>query len=139
MFEFKKQENPLRYQMLGFETKNFFLNSGTLFFLFFSWFILIILYLFLKTANTILKNKKTEILLNFVSKWIFFNFIIRVLIESYIDLGLTSLINIDSQFLKENGEYLSTFFSFFVISFLIAFPIGSYIIIAHRYLVIRGV
>jgi len=55
-FDFKVRKIPLRYKMLGFETRNFLLNSGTLFLLFMSWFLLILIYFIFRVFQICFKN-----------------------------------------------------------------------------------
>lgn len=80
--------------MIGLDGTNFLMNSGTLFLIFSSWFFMVPLYFLVKLITIVFNLSKITIVLEFVSNWLFFNFIIRVLLESYIDLTLTALLNL---------------------------------------------
>jgi len=101
------------------------MNSGSLFFSLLSWFIFIPFYFFAKMLAKIFGSTRSLIVLKYVSNWIFFNYIIRVLLESYLDLSLTALMNLKHINWQVNGETISTSSSLFVMIFLIIFTIGS--------------
>lgn len=120
---------PLRYQMLGFDSRNFFLNSGTLFWLFLSWVFLAVLWLLFKGFSLLVKNQYLRTFLRIASFWIFFNFLIRVLLESYIDLTISAFINVKRLKTSKSGEESALFFSYIVLGFLFVFLIASFSII----------
>lgn len=80
--------------MLGMDSRNFLLESGTLFLLFLSWCIFAVVYFIVWFINSFYKSKRIAVLLDLSSTWLFFNYIIRVLLESYIDLLLTAILNL---------------------------------------------
>lgn len=90
--------------MIGLDGTNFLMNSGTLFLIFISWFFMVPLYFLAKHIANICNATKTKTVLGFLSIWIFFNYIIRVLIESYIDLTLTALLNLKNTNWQAEGE-----------------------------------
>lgn len=115
---------PERFDMLGLENNNFLLNSGTLFWLFFLWLFLIVIYVLATIVQKIaFRNSKLKTFLSILSYWIFFNYIIRLLLESYIDLCLTSLINLKLFYWGVSGEKIGTLFSFFVFTSISLFSI----------------
>lgn len=66
--------------------------------------------------------------MEFISVWLFFNFIIRLLLESFIDLTLTSLLNLRKQNYKISGERIGSVFSFLVVIFLVLFSVQIFLI-----------
>ena len=111
--------------LIGLDGTNFLMNSGSLFFSLLSWFIFIPFYFLAKMLAKIFESTRSLLVLKYVSNWIFFNYIIRVLLESYLDLSLTAVMNLKHINWQVNGETISTSSSLFIIIFLIIFTIGS--------------
>jgi len=83
-------------------------------------------YFLLKILAHKFKARKLKVILEYLSIWLFFNFIIRVFLESYIDFALTALLNLKRMNWKIDGESLSSGFSFVVSFLLILFSIFVY-------------
>lgn len=122
-FDFKRTYIPNRFEMIGLDGNNFLMNSGTLFLVFISWFLTVPLYFCAKLCTNTLRAEKAKVVLRIVSRWIFFNYLIRVLLESYVDLTLTSLLNLKNASWEFEGEKIASIFSFFVICCIILFTI----------------
>jgi hypothetical protein len=74
------------------ETDNFLLNSGTLLWMIFLWMFLVLVFFILKFISFFtIKLAKVE---TYIKSIIYFSLIIRILLESYVDLFLTSLLNL---------------------------------------------
>ena len=93
VFEFK-QEGLLqeeRFATCGYETYNFILNSGSVFWLFVLFPFMCAVYAIFSRLFPKLKSKSIWIPL---TKMLFFSFILRLWIESYFELMISSMINL---------------------------------------------
>ena len=91
-------ENPknsgMRFKMLGMETNNFLLNSGTMFTLFTYWGIAAVVTVAL---GLLMKRfEKLGKLHSFLANHLFYAVLIRLLLESYLELLVACLINLKS-------------------------------------------
>lgn len=66
---------------------------------------------------------KLEVYLRFMSIWLFFNYPIRLVIESFMDITLTSLINLKELNMSKSGETTGSILSliFFATMFMFSF------------------
>ena len=94
---------------MGYETKNLIKNMGPLFF--YAICLSIFIILFLIARFLLLKFERGKRFYNFVSKFLFFNFILRFLIEAYLEFTLSSFLNLKQTPSKESGEYVSFVFA----------------------------
>jgi hypothetical protein len=130
-FDQQDSNEGVRYDLVGMETGNFLMNSGTLLWLLVGWIFLVFMWLgFLLIEAGTKKLKWIRVKLGNV---LFFSLIVRILLESYLDLLLTSLINLKSLNWKQNGETMGTTFSLILISFLIAFPIMCFVLLKANF------
>lgn len=131
--KFEEKETETRYQMLGFDNRNFLLNSGTLFWLFLSWVFVAALLLVVKIIVSLFKARRLKTIYDILSVFLFFNFIIRVLIESYLDLSLTSLLNLQETNWQVSGGSVSACFSALIFSMVLLFPIGILLFLVKNF------
>jgi len=87
------EQEGIRYELIGMETSNFMLNSGTLFLMLVAWFLYALIYFTIKLAMKVLKKNPGGKMEKF-SNFLFFYLAIRILLESYLDLSLTLSLNI---------------------------------------------
>jgi hypothetical protein len=110
-----------RYNNLGFETPNFVLNAGTLFFLNIFWCVMVMVCLSLALVK---KVKIITRLVTWMKSKLFFTFIIRSTIESYVELFLSGMLTLKYGLKWEtSGDYFGSILSIFYSISLLFLPI----------------
>jgi len=108
-----------RFRDYAYESTNFILNSEILFWVF-------VLYLLLCApvyfGNKLSKGTRANKVFRFLHTRVFFNFIIRFLLESYMDLYLNAILNIFSLYFGDIGGSISSVLSIFFISAFTLLP-----------------
>jgi len=77
---------------MGIDSYNFFLNSGTTFWLISSWFIVAFFIIILDRFFP--KQAKGRLVINYLKGKLFFTFIIRLFFECYFELATSSFLGI---------------------------------------------
>jgi hypothetical protein len=94
MFNFKSEEKEpdYRYQTVGYDDTNFMMNTGTFFWVGVGWAIGLGLYILLKKVKT--RHRLIEKLYLYLKGLLVYKFVIRLAIEGYFDIIMSSFINI---------------------------------------------
>lgn len=108
---------------MGYGQTNFILNAGTSFWLLLFWVILAILSI-IATFNHSLGDKFYRFR-SWLNNLVFFDLLIRIYLETYLELLVCSLINIKHTNMSYSGERLSTIIS---VVFLIALTASPQVI-----------
>jgi len=108
-FEFKSSEPVTeKFGALGYETKYFVKNMGTVFIVGVIFVILLVLTLFLHVLNKIVNISVTEKVANWMYRMVCWNPILRLLIESYIFIALSCCINLTEFTFGDSGSRASS-------------------------------
>ena len=106
-------------QNIGFEYRNSFQSLGALTFILFLYFLRMAISILFKVFILILKVKDKENTLvkvyRALSKNIFFNQIISLSLEAYLEFYINGLINIKTADYSTNGELLGISISYFIL------------------------
>lgn len=134
LFSFTEtEETEIRFQLVGLETKNFLLNAGTLFVLLFFWLPLVLSYFVYKSF----KPHKTLLIL--LSRWLFVNYLLRMIIESCLDFTIIVLLSFEDVKLRTLGDNLSFYFSLISFSLVILFVFVAFgVVWTFRKAIVRG-
>jgi len=101
------QNKRIIFQEAGFKTYNFILNSGTVFWMILGYGFVALFIIFLKLFPCLY----IKILQFYLSKKFFFAVIIRMILESYLELAIASFLNSERLNMKESGESTSSIFA----------------------------
>ena len=108
-FVFKSSEPvTARFEALGYETKYFVKNMGTVFIVGVIFAILLPLTLFLYVLNAIVNISVTEKVANWMYRMVCWNPILRFLIESYIFIAISCCINLTEFTFGDSGSRASS-------------------------------
>jgi len=130
LFEFKSSEPVTeKFGALGYETKYFVKNMGTVFIVGVILAILLVLTLFLYVLNAIFNLSVTDKVANWMYRMVCWNQILRFLIESYMLIALSCCINLTEFTFGDSGSRASSistvvgmiliiFLPFFVLYFM---------------------
>ena len=99
----------MRYELVGIETNNFLKNAGTLLWLMIGWIILVAIHFILKIFSQL--SPKTKKVAIWLRNRLFYSLILRLLVESYLELTVAALLNfkdvsfIQNLTIKVNQKY----------------------------------
>ena len=113
----------MRFEQMGYGQTNFILNAGTSFWLLIFWVFLAIISI-IATFNNSLGDKFYRFR-SWLNNLVFFDLLIRIYLETYLELLVCSLINIKHTNMSYSGERLSTIIS---VVFLIALTASPQVI-----------
>lgn len=113
----------MRFKMVGYESSNFLFNADTLFWCFLYWILMAVLYLYLKVLSSVFGLFRLRKVLEVFSIFIFYNFIIRVLLESYLDFSIASLLNIKALNYQSLGDTIASYSAFIALGALCVFTL----------------
>jgi hypothetical protein len=116
-----------RFENVGFETENYILNMGSLFWFINAWLACLLGSYLLKVCST--KHRYIMKVYIWLKTWVFWNFIIRLILESYIDLSISSFINILHMTWDTTGEIAGACMSCLSCALVISFPVFMFIFI----------
>jgi len=120
IFEFSEEKTfAPRYGENGYEKLNFIKNSGSVFWFLFAWLFFALFTLFLSLFKA---NKRIHRVETFLSRYLFYSIIIRLFIESYLEIMLSALINIKNLNWKLSGDIIASLFTIGSIIITFAFP-----------------
>ena len=122
IFNFDKlmEMKEARFEQMGYGENNFILNAGTSF-----WFLIIwILLAFLSKGLSFVKSKskRFDSFRQKLRKQVFFQIIIRIYLECYLELLVCSLINVKNLNWKTDGEWFSSILSILASAILTITP-----------------
>jgi len=108
-----------RFRKYSHESTNFVLNSEILFWV-------LVIYILLcppvLLGNKLCTGKRTKKFFHTMHSKMFYNFIIRFLLESFMDLYLNAIINIFGMYFEDSGGIISSILSIGFILFYTALP-----------------
>lgn len=112
---------------MGYSNNNFVRNSGTSFYLLIIWACGALVTLLL------MKWKKAESLMgritrNFIRTF-FFSFLIRTVLETYLDLLISAFLNVKTLNFRTDGEIFSSVISLIILVLLLLAPFGAYFLL----------
>lgn len=122
----------VRFSNLGFETYNFTLNSGTTLWLICFW---ALASAAIAIINKFCKPKKPLLVrvMQYCSNSLFFSMIIRILLECYLELIISSYLNLQTLDWSANGEIFGSVVSMMQVAFLITLPVSfNYFLTVRR-------
>lgn len=120
-FTFDDKSTPDRYQSCGYETYNYLQNAGNIFWVIAVYPVVCVFCLiFFKSSN----NKWVHYIKSIITKAIFFEFIVRLWLESFIEVLIATLLNLKRMIFTTNGEAVSVLLTITTfIALLATFPV----------------
>ena len=125
-----KEENDANFNNMGIETDNVIQNLGSMFIYLVGFFVLLsftILLSFVKKYHHYI-----EIVYIYFSKMVFYNMILRLILEGYMDYALSSLLNIQNLIWKTQSDKFASVFTILAIATIICFPFLVAIIVWRK-------
>jgi hypothetical protein len=131
IFDFDPEQTTdnIRFNTMGYDSTNFIRNAGTAFYFLVIWALVCLV----TGVVYIVKGKRPRMnrLFTKLALFCFFSFVIRILLETYLDLLISVFLNIKALNFSESGEFFSSVMSVTMVSFLVIMPFGAFFML-HR-------
>jgi len=128
---FEEEAENSNFEEMGYESKNAISNMGPLFL----YSIILACSLLVLVALKLLLNlcEKGKKLYQWISQALFFNIIIRFLIEAYLEFAVSSFINIKHVSFTSSGNKISYIVAAICCIVVLLMPVSLFVFVVHNY------